>query len=618
MTLLNPIALLYSLLIGVLLLVHFYRRSRRVHWVSNLQLWNSQGATREVRPILQRIKKNLLLILQILFVLAGVLALSRPAIRFWTSAPRSIVLVLDCSASMSAREGGKTRFELARAKAAALLDQVESNDRVFLVQARAQPIVDSYPGAGKNALLRALASITVTQAPADVYGAVILGLSAIPKSEPYQVFVFSDGTQAALLPESLLSERVHYIQTGDTGNNVGISRLAVRSNPFSAYDQEIYVEIANFSERAQAFEFELSLEGSILRREAVNLHAQERRSFTAEVPPGSSGVLKARIDVRDDLDADNQAYAVIYPRTISVLLGTVGNLFLEKALQVNPQVKLSIKRPDECSTAELQKPYDVIVLDGFAPPNLPAGNYLILSNPARAAAEPKAALRNVRNLVLPHPEHPIAAFVDPANIVIDEAIPLAVPALGTVLIEGMGKPLLTASEDGAARTVNLGFDIRASNLPLTVSFPVLISNILNWLSGAPGDPGNQVEAGAPLGWRIPADGRSSEAAIATPQGGVVAAPVTGGVLSFSGTEATGIYTVRCGESVGRFAVNLFSDAESRIAPLSRDWSANANVARQATLAGNSSEIWRLLLYTALAVLFFEWILSYAGNRSKEP
>ena len=120
MALMNPTALLYALLIGALVLIHFRRRSRTTIRVSNLQLWQAASQAREAQPMLERPRVNWLLAIQVLFLAAVILALTRPVVWIRGAQPRTVVLVMDGSASMNARERGGTRFDLARAKARAL------------------------------------------------------------------------------------------------------------------------------------------------------------------------------------------------------------------------------------------------------------------------------------------------------------------------------------------------------------------------------------------------------------------------------------------------------------------------------------------------------------------
>jgi Ca-activated chloride channel homolog len=604
MTLLNPIALIFALTIGLILWLHF-RRPKSIQRVSNLQLWHTPGSeSTNKRPVFEKIRRNWLLILQVLFLALVVLALARLSILFYER-PRFIAFVIDCSASMSAHEYRGTRLDMAREKAITLLDEVGSKDRVLLAQSRSQPVLNTYSGSDKAAMKRALKELSGTQAAADLGQTLVAALSSVRKAESYEVFVFSDGTQGVPLPAQ--DTRIHFIQVGGSDNNVAITRLSVRGNPFSSHDQELFAEVVNFSDRPQDFGFNISFKDTTLISEKIMLGRKGRKSFALKAPPAGRGIIQASIDVKDDLDVDNTAYAVLNLRRIAILLVTSGNQFLEKALNVNPQVVCTIRKPEECSQTELRKNYDLIVLDGFEPQLLPAANYLIVRHPSATRAEAGSLLHDERKLVSLQPGHPVMMFVNLENIVIGEALPLKVPSSGSVLIAAEGKPLLTASETGAFRSVTLGFDIRSSNLPLTLSFPVLISNAVHWLSSQTDNFANQIPSGAPLRWRIPDPEMEKDVTITGPDGAVGRPSFENGVLSFLGTERTGIYTFRYGKETEKFAVNLSSDQESNIKPVFSPTSGDLRRSEESALARTGREIWRPLLLVALAILILEWL-----------
>ena len=89
----------------------------------------------------------LLAMLRTLFILLLVFMVSRPVVKQWNqlfpsgggSGGREILLLVDCSASMNARAGGKTAFERARSAALAVVDRLAPGDRVTLVRVDARP-----------------------------------------------------------------------------------------------------------------------------------------------------------------------------------------------------------------------------------------------------------------------------------------------------------------------------------------------------------------------------------------------------------------------------------------------------------------------------------------------
>ena len=603
MALMNPTALLYALLIGALVLIHFRRRSRTTVRVSNLQLWQAGSQAREAQPMLERPRADWLLAVQVLFLAAVILALTRPVVWVRGAQPRTVALVMDCSASMNARERGGTRFDLARAKARALVNQLGGEDRVLLVEARSRPTMRAYPGSERAALGRALEALRPSQAPSDINEAALLALASVPKGEPVEVLVFSDGTKDALVSDKALAGRVRYVRTGETDGNLAVTRLAVRSNPLSAYDSELFAELANLSSQPRECRLELRMEEAVLFDRTVSLAPREKKAYVTALPAGREGIIRAIIHADDEFDVDNQAYAVAGPRKFSVLLITEGNPFLEKGLQVNPRVVGSVAGPEDWTAASRER-YDVVILDGFVPPVLPPANYLVLRH-----GQPAALLRGIREPALLRPEHPVTSLVDLSNVVIEQAVAVEVPPSGVALMSGGGQPLMVASETGAFRTVEMGFDVRASNLPLTASFPVLLSNMLQWLgSSSPGESG-QISAGTPLRWRVPAGACDGKAAVVPPGGTTVEVPVSDGIVAFERTDTTGVYEVRCGAAIQRTAVNLLNAAESDIRPAVPADDPAPLLSAPAQQARAGADLHGALLSVACLLWAAEWLYS---------
>ena len=121
---------------------------------------------------------------------------------------------------------------------------------------------------------------------------------------------------------------------------------AVRRNYFGAFNSQAFMSVANFSAEAA----DLLAHAHARRRDArrEDADARSRRCgapSSCRSPIRGGGVVRLRLNVSDDLDADNVAYAVMPPpRQIAVLLVSPGNLFLEKALKTDPQVKLEVQQ----------------------------------------------------------------------------------------------------------------------------------------------------------------------------------------------------------------------------------------------------------------------------------
>src|ERR1700733_7720141 len=137
MNFLAPAAFLFALTIPVVIVFYLLKRKRVVKLVSSTLLWQKFLAETQASAPFQKLRRNWLLLLQILLLLLAVLALSRPY--FAANAPNSDlrVLILDASASMQATDESPSRFEKARQEALEWVDSLREGDKMVVLQAAA-------------------------------------------------------------------------------------------------------------------------------------------------------------------------------------------------------------------------------------------------------------------------------------------------------------------------------------------------------------------------------------------------------------------------------------------------------------------------------------------------
>src|SRR5689334_24790739 len=112
-----PGAIAAALAIPALLVLYFLKLRRREMPVSSTLLWRKAIQDLQVNAPFQKLRRNLLLLLQMLLLLLLTLALSRPVANYYRGAGKTSVILIDRSASMSARDikGGKeTRLDEAK------------------------------------------------------------------------------------------------------------------------------------------------------------------------------------------------------------------------------------------------------------------------------------------------------------------------------------------------------------------------------------------------------------------------------------------------------------------------------------------------------------------------
>src|SRR3974390_2645332 len=104
MNFLAPAAFAFAAAIPVVVLFYLLKRKRVVKLVSSTLLWQKFLSESQASAPFQKLRKNWLLILQILLLVVAVLALSRPYFAAKIKPAQLRVVILDASASMQATD----------------------------------------------------------------------------------------------------------------------------------------------------------------------------------------------------------------------------------------------------------------------------------------------------------------------------------------------------------------------------------------------------------------------------------------------------------------------------------------------------------------------------------
>src|SRR5689334_13397942 len=126
-----------AIAVPTLLVLYFLKLRRRELPVSSTILWRKAIQDLQVNAPFQKLRRNLLLLLQLLLLALLCLALSRPVANFTPGAAKLSVILVDRSGSMSAIEdyGGtkRTRLEEAQRQARALVDSMTRKDTAMVI-----------------------------------------------------------------------------------------------------------------------------------------------------------------------------------------------------------------------------------------------------------------------------------------------------------------------------------------------------------------------------------------------------------------------------------------------------------------------------------------------------
>ena len=310
---------------------------------------------RATTPLLERIARSLLLLIQILAVLLLAGSLASPYVPVEErSVVEETVIVVDTSASMATTDDGRTRLDRALDAAE---QEVTTRTSVVTTDGGGAVVLRRGPPSGAEDTLRGLEA---TGAPGSLRGAIAQAQAL--SDEDVRVVVLSDfagdeWTDAvSALRARDVSVRLRQFADGGDANVGFVDRRFGQS--------EVTLSVKNFGDESVTRTVRLAD-----RTEAVELDAGDVRTVTFPVPAGAS---EARLSPGDDFPTDD-VVPVVAPAdpTVDVLVLTNDrNRYLTTALSLVDQVDLTVDSPP----TTVEDEYDVVVYSNVDSESLLPGN----------------------------------------------------------------------------------------------------------------------------------------------------------------------------------------------------------------------------------------------------
>ena len=426
-----------AIAVPLLLLLYFLKLRRQPVPIGSTLLWKKAIQDLQVNSPFQRLRRNLLLLLQLLILLALIFALARPVSEGTAVAGDKNVIIIDRSASMNAEDGdGGTRLDEAKARAKALINTMRRGSQAMIIafaDDTGTGIVQPFTG-DTAALKSAIDNVTASDRPTRLKTAYTLAnanmqvdyLAAEAAGEavqqvPVDVFLFSDGR----VPESDIRElslrgKLNYEKVGKADTqNIAVVAASAKRNYERPTEVQVFARLANFGPAPAEAQVRISVaeipeDGSA----ELDFKPATIQPISANIPPARWGDPAWRtaneadaneadqamqsfkridsIDVRmelgaaavilvellnndDALPSDDVAWIVVPPpEPLKALLVTEGNYFLEKLVQ-----SLQLQDAKNISPAEYERTlptdYDIVLFDVYSPQKLPPAGTFVFS-----------------------------------------------------------------------------------------------------------------------------------------------------------------------------------------------------------------------------------------------
>jgi hypothetical protein len=525
----------------VLLLLYFLKLRRKEMPVASTLLWRKAIQDLQVNSPFQKLRRNLLFLLQLLLLLLLCLALSKPVTFYSPGAGRVNVILIDRSASMNATDPayhGRSRLDEAKRQAKDLVDSMDRGATAMVIAfddkaETVQPFttdavalkssIDSIAPTDRKTRLKLAYQLAEAQMNIDP-----LRIQTDVQQEEPNVYVFSDGRVLDGI-DLAIRGNVEYRPIGtDQAGNIAIVAMSAKRNYERPTQVQVFARLADFGPDPVKADVELrvspiesgsgngagkgdtgkdnfQLRGAAsvdlvperwteAQKEKAEreqgLHERASVEFTLDLTTAAVIKVEQKQKEGDCLSADDSAaVAVPPPKPLSVLLVTDGDYFLERLIGSLNLKTASVITPQEYE-AKMPADEDVIIFDrGYTPPRLPAAGNFIYFGSVAPGLKLKPFTENGKVVMLESTgvldwkrDHPMLRNLSLNRLRVQEAEKLDVPADAQVLVEGVKGPLIVLDHEGKSTHLVIAFDLLQSDWPTQPSFPLFMYNALQYLA----------------------------------------------------------------------------------------------------------------------------------------
>jgi hypothetical protein len=479
----SPASFLWAILAAVVAALYLWNFARQRHEVATFPLWQRALAR---RPAWFVLRFWLSLLVQITIVLLIVVALAGP---FWTRIAanrRSLVMILDVSASMSATDVSPSRFEQMRSEARRMIDNLQRGEQMAILSAGTTIRPLCRLGAPREALEAAVDSLQATDGGTRIAEAVAIARDLLHGQPNSRVVVLTDGgfPEAATIRQQ---EAVCVVPVGGAASNGAITHLATRQQTDDPSRVDVSVEVANTGIAPIQTALQVGLADSEPERVEIQLEAGQRSRHALSVQTTKPALLQARLDAEDHLAADNRAAVHVVGRapTRVQLVAAPSDVAkaLQTALESMTHIELDIAEqlPAEFDAAT------VYVVHRQVPSQIPPVRMILLDPQGgsdlweldRTIEGPQCAIAQLDS------SSDLLSGVDLQSVVFERATPIKFrEPIATVAATASGDSVYTALDraEGSILVFHAALDREHSDFVLRQDFARLVRNAVSWLA----------------------------------------------------------------------------------------------------------------------------------------
>lgn len=607
MGVMSPLNLLWLEALAMIVIVWLIKPKPVRRQVSANFLWLQAAQQLHSEKWSRKLQRHLVFYLQLALVSLMVLALARPYIPGTALQAPEILVLVDTSASMTSWRDTtyqQQRLQWGIEQVLTRLNKLPFTTRVMVASCNRDVQVLVPFTTDHNLVKKTLRSLQAQHMPGSPGYARSFVQAILAGHSHCQVLVVTD--QQKGWP---LNARVNTVDCCGQTDNLGICFLAASTN--TQRQAQIRLGIFNSSDLKQTAEVTIHIGKQLRTTRQVMCPAQARQvyDFTnlGPLPDSSQSLVQVQLSGNDLLPCDNTAY-LSWPiqELLPVQIPNSGNLFAEQALQaVLPHPAAILNSQDSTSPA-------IRLFEKRAPWPLPPGINIVLSPPDCLVGAP---LPQGYHRLSPGSSQ-LANKIDFSEVVVSHLINLNLPEYSQIIATAGKRPAIVALCQPDSLSLVLAFDIYKSNLPLSPSWPLVVSNLIeqapNYLGGI-----NTPSLSCGDSLTIPIPSQTKQLTLEKPDGQSLPIKSEQSQLTIGITDQCGMFSVvdslkPDSASLKTFAVSLLNQNETdlRARPLEPGPGADKSAASSPSQSSGPLECWPHLLLVVLGLLLTEWYYSH--------
>jgi Ca-activated chloride channel homolog len=598
--------------------LYILKMRRRAVAVPFAKIWQRILRDQDATSLFSQLKRLLSLLLQLALLAMMLIALGDPRLAASVMQGRSVVVLIDASASMKAVDVAPSRIEAAKEKVRQMARGLSGTDRMLVAQMDAAITPLSTLTSDITELEAAISAVQPTDARADFPRGLRFAADTLRGQHLPEIIVASDGALGeahdALGDVHIGDIKLSFVPIGERGKNVGITEFSVRRYPLDKSRYEVMLEVTNTHDEPTEVELSLLGDGEVVDITRLKLGPKERLPRFYPNLSGASRTLEARLrnadGSQDDLPADDHAYALLPERRrVRVQTVTAGNTYLEAALLLDEYLEVVTVSPDKYPASGK---FDVTIFDGVAPAYVEGSGAALYFDPKGDAAPVKYG-KDLKDYGFDgwEKKSPLLRWMVLDTIGIGRGKELVgtdedkLVAWSADERSGKKRGVVVSGKRDGHRFLAVGFDPRESDMVLRIAWPLFLLNSINDFVEEDTRYLSSFRTGEI--WKIPAPQGLAKVLLEGPDKVVREVPVHDGRAVVLGQNA-GFYKLTAGPIETSFAANLSDVVESTIGP-GKEMKIDGQLAGAPSgfTIGVRREVWIYLLAAAVAVSTLEWL-----------